>query len=113
MSGYNHVTLVGNLIKDPEISKIGKRTKTTFTIGVERYAGKDTGPELDFFNVVTWGKLADITAEYLKQGKKLLVDGRIQVRFYEVDKQRKWITEIIAENIKFLTGKQPATTVAK
>jgi len=99
MSGYNHVTLVGNLVKNPETEKVGKKTKTTFTIGVERYAGKDTDPELDFFNVVTWGKLADITAEYLDKGSKVLVDGRVLVRREDTG---KWLTEIIAENLKFL-----------
>lgn len=113
MSAYNHVTLVGNLVKDPETKKIGKRSKTDFTLAVERYIGKDKEAEVDFFNIVSWGKLAEIGAEYLKKGKKVLVDGRIQVRSYEVDKQRRWITEVIAENLKFLTAKQPLTTVTE
>ncbi len=113
MSSYNHVTLVGNLVKDPEIKKVGKKSKTDFTIAVERYAGKDKEAEVDFFNVVSWGKLAEISGEYLQKGKKVLVDGRIQVRSYEVDKQRRWITEVIAENLKFLTAKQPLATVAE
>ena len=107
-TGYNHVTLVGNLVRNPEVTKVGKKSKTTFTLAVERYAGKDNEPEVDFFNIVTKGKLADICGEYLKSGKKVLVDGRIQVRSFECeDKQRRWITEVIAENIKFLTNKQP------
>ena len=113
MSSYNHVTLVGNLVKDPDIKKVGKQSKTDFTLAVERYAGKDKEVEVDFFNVVSWGKLAEISGEYLKKGRKVLVDGRIQVRSYEVDKQRRWITEVIAENLKFLTAKQPQATVAE
>ncbi|MEI7941899.1 MAG: single-stranded DNA-binding protein [Candidatus Riflemargulisbacteria bacterium] len=54
-----------------------------------------------------------MSGEYLKKGRKVLVDGRIQVRSYEVDKQRRWITEVIAENLKFLTAKQPLATVAE
>ncbi len=111
MSAYNHVTLVGNLVKDPETKKVGKRSKTDFTLAVERFAGKEKEAEVDFFNVVTWGKLAEIGGEYLKKGKKVLVDGRIQVRSYEVDKQRRWITEVIAENLKFLSVKQSLATV--
>jgi single-strand DNA-binding protein len=113
MSSYNHVTLVGNLVKDPDTKKVGKQSKTDFTLAVERYAGKDKEVEVDFFNVVSWGKLAEISGEYLKKGRKVLVDGRIQVRSYEVDKQRRWITEVIAENLKFLTAKQPLATVAE
>jgi len=107
MSGYNHVTLVGNLVKNPETEKVGKKTKTTFTIGVERYAWKDNEPEVDYFNIVTHGKLADISGEYLKIGKKVLVDGMIQKRSSVVDGCRSWITEIICDNLKFLTVKQP------
>ncbi|MDD4527004.1 MAG: single-stranded DNA-binding protein [Candidatus Margulisbacteria bacterium] len=113
MSAYNHVTLVGNLVKDPDTKKVGKKSKTDFTIAVERYAGKDKEPEVDFFNIVSWGKLAEIGGEYLKKGKKVLVDGRVQIRSYEVDKQRRWITEVIAENLKFLSVKQSPATVAE
>ena len=107
MSGYNHVTLVGNLTSNPETTKDGNKSKTTFTIACDRYAGKNNEPEVDYFNIVTHGKLADIAGEYLKQGKKVLADGRIQVRSSKVDGCRSWITEIICDNIKFLTAKQP------
>jgi single-strand DNA-binding protein len=113
VSAYNHVTLIGNLVKDPEMKKVGKNSKTDFTIAVDRYVGKDKEAEVDFFNIVSWGKLAEISGEYLKKGKKILVDGRIQVRSYEVDKQRKWITEVIAENLKFLTAKEQTNLPAE
>ncbi len=105
MSAYNHVTLVGNLVKDPESIKIGKKSKSSFTIAVERYAGKDKEAEVDFFNIIAWGKLAEVVSEFLTKGKKVLIDGRIQVRSYENDGQRRWITEVIAENLKFLSPK--------
>jgi len=92
MAGYNHVTLVGNLVKDPEVNE------TEETITVERYAGKEKEPEVDFFNIVSRGKLAEICLTHLKKGKKVLVDGRVQVRSYEVEKQRCWITEIDYRN---------------
>ncbi|MEI7942523.1 MAG: single-stranded DNA-binding protein [Candidatus Riflemargulisbacteria bacterium] len=63
MSSYNHVTLVGNLVKDPDTKKVGKQSKTDFTLAVERYAGKDKEVEVDFFNVVSWGKLAEISGQ--------------------------------------------------
>jgi single-strand DNA-binding protein len=95
---YNHVTLVGTLAKDPVTKMVGKKAKTDFTIGVERFSGQD----VDFFNIVTWGRLAEVSGEYLKQGKKILVDGRIQVRHCDIPGNR-WITEVIAENLKFLS----------
>jgi single-strand DNA-binding protein len=106
MSAYNHVTLVGNLAKDPETKKVGKKSKTDFTIAVERYMGKDKEAEIDYFNIVTWGKLAEVASEFLQKGKKVLIDGRIQVRTYKGnDDERKWITEVVAENMKFLSPK--------
>jgi len=108
MTAYNHVTLVGNLSKDPETKNIGKKAKTDFTIAVERYVGKDKEAEVDFFNIVTWGKLAEVCNEFLHKGKKVLIDGRIQIRTMNTEGERKWITEVVAENIKFLSPK-PAT----
>ena len=78
---------------------------------MERYAGKDKEPEVDFFNIITWGKLAEVAKEFLQKGRKVLIDGRIQVRSYEGNSgERKWITEVVAENMKFLS---PKPTTAK
>ena len=110
MSTYNHVTLVGILEKDPIKKMVGKKAKTTFTLGVEVYKGKNTPQEINYFDIVLWGKLAEIAGEYLRAGKKVLVDGKLSVRHYDKDntpESRRWITEVVAENIKFLPA--PAT----
>ena len=99
---YNHVTLIGNLTKDPETKKVGNKSKTDFTVAVERYCKPGEKPEIDHFNIVAWGNLADICHEFLRANSKVLVDGRIQIRTMNTDGERKWITEVIAENIKFL-----------
>ena len=106
MSNYNHVTLVGNLVKDPEIKVVNKRSKANFVIAVERNFGKDKPEVVDYFTIVSWGKLAEVCGTYLKKGKKVLVDGRIQIRAYESENQKKWVTEVVAENCKFLSLKQ-------
>jgi len=95
---YNHVTLVGNLVTDPVKSEVGKREKSSFQIGVDRYMGKDNPQEVDFFQIVAWGKLAEICNSHLLKEKKVLIDGRVQI----TNEESKWITEIIAENVKFL-----------
>ncbi len=105
MSTYNHVTLVGNLTKDPEQTYIGKKCKSSFSVAVERYYGKDKESEVDYFNIIAWGKLAEVASEYLVKGKKVLVDGKVQVRRYDDNGERKWITEVVAENLKFLSPK--------
>ena len=103
MSAYNHVTLVGTLAQDPVTTKKSKSVTCKMTIGCERYAGKNKPVEVDYFNITTTGKLAEIASEYLKKDKKILVDGTIQVTMKEDNAgKRTWITEVIAENIKFL-----------
>ena len=94
MSNYNHVTLVGSLTDNPDTIKIGKKIRTKFTIGCERYTG-----EIDYFIIATRGKLAEVCKEYLKPGIKVLVDGKIQIN---KTPEGSWITEILADNIKFL-----------
>ena len=108
MSAYNHVTLVGNLVKNPEVKKVGKQSKTDFVLAVQRYLGKDKEEAVDYFNVVSWGKLAEVCGSHLQKGIKVLVDGRIQIRTYKKDDERKWITEVVAENMKFLQNKPVA-----
>ena len=107
MSSYNRITLVGILNADPEMKTIGKKKKSTFILIVERYVGVKKTPVGDYFNIVAWGKLAEVCGSYLIKGKKVLIDGQIQVRTHMNNGERIWITEIIAENIKFLSGYVP------
>lgn len=111
MASYNQVTLVGVLHDNPEEKTIGKKKRTTFILAVERYLGKEKKPAVDYFNIVVWGKLAEVCSTYLQKGKKVLVDGKIQIRTMSQDGERKWITEIIGENIKFLSTNTPDTNL--
>lgn len=102
MAGYNRITLVGNLVRDPEVMTWNDQPNTNFTLAVERYMGKDNKPVTDFFNVVSWGKLAEVCGSDLSKGKKVLVDGHIQIRSYMKNEKRQWIVEVVAENLKFI-----------
>lgn len=105
MKGYNHVTLVGNLVKDPDKKEIGESSLTNFTLAVNRGYKKSEGSQnVDFIPVVSWGKLADICSDYLEKGKRVLVDGRIQVRNYEKGEEKKWSTEIVADEVTILSA---------
>lgn len=100
---YNHVILVGRLVKDPESTTVSDTTKTFFPLAIKRVFRKDNGShDADFVNIVAWGKLGEICQEYLCKGKPILVDGRLQVRSYEKNQETKWITEVIAESMKML-----------
>lgn len=105
MKGYNHVTLVGNVVKDTEAREVGKSQKANFTLAVSRgYKKNEDTQEVDFIPVVSWGKLAQICGEYLTRGKRVLVDGRIQVRNYAKEEQKVWVTEIVADEITLLSS---------
>ncbi|MFL0197930.1 single-stranded DNA-binding protein [Clostridium sp. WILCCON 0269] len=107
----NKVVLIGRLTKDPELRftpGMGKAV-TTFTIAVDRRFSKDGQKEADFIPIVVWGKQAESTANYMSKGKLIGISGRIQTRSYESrDGIRKYVTEIIAEEVQFLEWGQKA-----
>jgi len=107
MRGLNKVILIGNLGKDPEYKEDVKRTSFSLAT-TESYNDKD-GQRVDqteWHNIVVWGNLAEIAAKYLKKGTPLYVEGKIRSRSYESDGQKKYITEIRADNFIMLGGKR-------
>lgn len=104
MKSYNNVTIVGRAVKDAECRTIeNELSAAVFVLAVDRpYKDSDGKHPVDFLNIVAWGKLGDICADYIKKGCLVLVAGRIQSRSYEIEKETKWITEIIAESINVL-----------
>jgi single-strand DNA-binding protein len=94
---------MGRLTRDPESKTISDIAKTSFTIAIDRpYKKEDGTSDTDFFNIVTWGKVAELTAKFLRKGTPVLVDGRIQIRPYEKDSQKRWFTEMVADNFQLL-----------
>ena len=75
-----------------------------FTIAVDRaYTTKDGEKQADFFNVQVWGKQAENCTNYLDKGRLVGIKGAVQNRSYETQNgEKRYITEIIAENVKFL-----------
>ena len=107
--GYNKVILMGNLVRDPDVRHTPSKQKVArITIAVGRqWKNKVTGElqsQTDFIPVVAWAALADLCDRYLRKGRPVLVEGRMQVRDYDDPKTgtRKWVTEVIAENLTLL-----------
>ncbi len=104
----NKVTLIGRLVKDPDIRNTSNGTAVgSFSIAVDRkLQSKDGKKESDFIPIVVWGKLAESTAMYTEKGKLIAVNGRIQTRNYE-DKNanKRFITEVVADEVQFLEWK--------
>jgi len=107
-NNMNKVILIGNLTKDPELS-----TTTTgisvckMSIAVNRpFKNSEGENEVDFFNIVVWRNQAENCAKFLRKGLKICVVGNIQNRSYEgQDGQKRYVTEIVAENVEFLSPK--------
>lgn len=105
MSGVNKVFIVGHVGKDPESRAAGESTKCQFSVATSEKV-KDQ-ERTEWHRVVTWGKQAELCAKYVAKGSLVAVDGKIQTREYEKDGQKRYVTEIIANNVTFL-GKPPA-----
>lgn len=101
----NKVILIGNLTKDPEISTTSNGVSVCrFSLAVSRrYTNADGERETDFLNVVAWRALADNCHKFIKKGSKVAVVGNIQSRNYEAsDGTKRYVTEIVAEEVEFL-----------
>ena len=98
----NKAFIIGNLTREPELRTTGSGISVcTFTVAVARRMSKND--ETDFIPVVTWRGLADNCAKYLVKGQKVAVCGSIQTRSYDAeDGTKRYITEIIAEDVEFL-----------
>lgn len=101
----NNVILVGNLGADPE-TKYTANGKCVGELRIATSSGSGDKEQTEWHRVVVWEKLAENCGKYLTKGRQVYVQGRIQTRNYE-DKEgnKKYVTEIIAHDVKFLGGK--------
>ena len=103
----NKAMIIGNLGRDPEMRYTPNgQAVTQFTVAVNRNYKDSTGEwkeETEWFRVVAWGPLAERTAEYLRKGRKVYVEGRLQTRSWEgQDGQKRYTTELVASTVTAL-----------
>ena len=98
---------IGNLTRDPELSETPNGTAVCkFTVAVNRNFTNANGErECDFINVVAWRSLAENCGRFLSKGKKVSVVGSLQTRSYESNGEKKYVTEIMADEVEFLSPK--------
>ena len=108
---YNKVFLIGRLVRDPELRVTSTGIALCrFTVAVDRYRNKETNESVtDFIRIVSWRRLAEICGEYLKKGKLVSVDGRLQLDQYEKDGQMRESVELVADNLQMLDRGQPVS----
>ncbi len=101
----NKAMVIGNLTRDPEMKALPSGIKVTnFSVATNRTWKDKNGAKqesTDFHNVVTFGRQAEIVAQYMKKGSSILVEGRMQTRSWDADGGKKYRTEIIADTIQF------------
>ncbi len=111
MKGLNKVMLIGNLGKDPEVQTLESNVKVAkFSLATtESYKDENgqTHSNTEWHNIVLWRGLADLAEKFLHKGNLIHLEGKIKTRSYD-DKQgiKKYVTEIIAEQIILLDKKE-------
>ena len=104
----NKAILIGRLTQDPEVRTTGSGTSVcTFRIAVNRRFPNQAGERVaDYFTIVAWRQLGETCGKYLAKGRMVSVIGEIQTRSYDAkDGSKKYITEIVADEVEFLTPK--------
>ena len=104
----NRVYLIGNLTRDPELASTTSGVSVCrFSIAVQRrYSNAEGEREADFFNIVVWRAQGENCHKYLKKGSKCAVSGALQNRSYDAnDGTKRTITEIVADEVEFLSSK--------
>ena len=103
----NKAIIVGNLTRDPELTAIPSGQKVCkFSVATSRVWKDKNGAKQDsttYHNVVVWGRQAETSAQYLKKGQQVMIEGRIETRSWD-DKtsgEKKYRTEIIADRVQF------------
>ncbi len=106
----NQIVLVGRLVKKPELRTSENSKKYTFiTLAVPRSFKNINGEyDTDFIDCVLWDNVASSTSEYCGKGDIVGVKGRLQSRLIEKDDNKKYVLEVIAEKVTFLSSNKEA-----
>ena len=105
----NQTVIVGRIVKDLELHETENGNKVTqMTLAVPRSFKNMNGEyDTDYIPCVLWKGVAENTAEYCKKGDLVGIKGRIQTSQYEQDDEVKYVTEVVAEKVTFLSTKRP------
>ena len=113
MASFNKVILLGNLTRDPEVRYTPRGSAVCdLGIAVNRQYTLDSGEkreEVTFVDVVLWARLAEIAGEYLKKGRPVFIEGRLQLDTWD-DKQsgqKRSKLRVIGETMQLLGGRPP------
>ena len=119
MASFNKVILLGNLTRDPEVRYTPKGSAVCdLGIAVNRVYTTDSGErreEVTYVDVVLWARLAEIAGEYLKKGRPVFIEGRLQMDSWD-DKQtgqKRTKLRVVGESMQLLGGRPSGTGAAE
>lgn len=108
--GLNKVMIIGRLGRDPEMRYTASgRPVTTFSVATSRSwttAAGERRTATEWFNVVAWGKLAEVCKNYLTKGQEVYIEGRLQTRRWEDDNGGRHTTTEIVANEMIMLGRR-------
>jgi single-strand DNA-binding protein len=111
-SGVNVIVIEGGVVRDPELKYTADGLAyTRFSVANTGIAYKngEKGEEVSYFDITTWGKLAEVCSTYLKKGTRIIVSGKLkQSRWQEKDGKTRSAVKIVAQDVKFLPSRQKA-----
>lgn len=109
----NKVILVGHLGRDPELRYTQSGTAhASFSIATNRRYKDGDGNYVDdtqWHNIKVWGPQAEHCEKYLSKGRQIYLEGRLNHREYEKDGVKRYWTEVVAENVRFLGSRGNGT----
>lgn len=101
----NKVFLYGNLTRDPEMRALPSgQNVANFSVATNRVYKDKNGQkqeQTEFHNVVAFGRTADVIGQYMKKGRPLYIEGRIQTRSWESEGKKNYRTEIVVDTFQF------------
>jgi single-strand DNA-binding protein len=105
---FNQAIIMGNLTRDPELRQTpGGQQVASFAVATNRSWMDQSGERkeaVEYHEIVAWGKLGELAAQYLAKGRKVMVIGRLQTQSWEKDGVKRQRTEIVAADVNFLDG---------
>ena len=111
----NKIMLIGNVGKEPEVRYLDSGVAVaTFSLattesGYTLQNGTQVPDRTEWHNIVLWRGLAEVAEKYVHKGDKLYIEGKIRTRSYDDQNgQKRYVTEVFADNMEMLTPKGPA-----
>lgn len=104
----NYVSLLGRLTKDVELKQTSTgKTYCRFSLAVKKEFAKDGA---DFINCIAWDKRAELLANYFSKGQRVLIQGRLSTSSYEVNQEKRYVTDVVVDKITFIETQSGSTS---